>query len=321
MDLAQYYQQGGRYLNPLSISAKAIEIREQLFSKIALAAQEFASIITEPLSIEPSYKSYSENSVTIGRAEDLNGQEHAKLFEILKSFVPWKKGPFNLFGEYIDAEWRSDLKWERIKPHIDLEDKVVLDIGCNNGYFMYRMLTLAPKLVIGFEPLAKHWFTFQFLQCLAREPRLKFELLGVEHANLFAKTFDTVFCLGILYHQTDPIACLRKIYHSLKPGGQLIVDCQGIPGYEPLALFPKSKYAGASGIYWLPTETTLTAWLRRSGFHKVEVFFSEKLLTSEQRRTDWAPIDSLVDFLDKNDPDKTIEGYPAPHRFYVSARR
>ena len=47
-----------------------------------------------------------------------------------------------LFGVDIDTEWRSDWKWDRIEPHlgVSLEGKVVADIGCANGYFMFRML-------------------------------------------------------------------------------------------------------------------------------------------------------------------------------------
>ena len=36
----------------------------------------------------------------------------------LKSFMPWRKGPFDLFGTNINTEWRSDWKWQRISPHI-----------------------------------------------------------------------------------------------------------------------------------------------------------------------------------------------------------
>jgi len=34
----------------------------------------------------------------------------------------------------------------------------------------------------------------------------------------------------------------------------------------------------------------------------------------EQRKTQWIDTESLQDFLDPEDPGKTIEGYPAPKR-------
>lgn len=44
-----------------------------------------------------------------------------------------------------------------------------------------------------------------------------------------------------------------------------------------------------------------------------------KTTSPEQRRTDWIDTQSLADFLDPDDPDKTVEGYPAPLRAMVLA--
>ena len=41
----------------------------------------------------------------------------------------------------------------------------------------------------------------------------------------------------------------------------------------------------------------------------------------EQRATDWMTYQSLKDFLDPNDPTKTIEGYPAPMRATLIATK
>jgi len=76
------------------------------------------------------------------------------------------------------------------------------------------------------------------------------------------------------------------------------------------------------GVYFLPTLETLKNWLTRTRFNRIEVFFSEPLSTEEQRITDWAKVNtSLNESLDPNDKSKTIEGYEAPHRFYLRARR
>jgi tRNA (mo5U34)-methyltransferase len=70
------------------------------------------------------------------------------MLELLEALRPWKKGPLSLFGVGIDTEWRSDWKWARLAPELDpLAGKVVADVGCANGYFMYRMLAENPKLV------------------------------------------------------------------------------------------------------------------------------------------------------------------------------
>ena len=44
------------------------------------------------------------------------------------------------FSIDIDTEWRSDLKWNRIAGAVDFSRKTVLDVGCGNGYYGWRML-------------------------------------------------------------------------------------------------------------------------------------------------------------------------------------
>ena len=77
--------------------------------------------------------------VSIGQTDDIPSEKIQILEEKLKNLSPWRKGPFNIFSIFIDTEWRSDWKWSRIAPHINLKDKLVLDIGCGNGYYALRM--------------------------------------------------------------------------------------------------------------------------------------------------------------------------------------
>ena len=246
----------------------------------------------------------------------------ARVHELVDALGPWKKGPFRLLGEHIDAEWRSDHKWDRVVPHVALEGKRVCDIGSHNGYFMVRMADHHPELVVGLEPVFRPQAQLALLQALAPAPQLASEPLGIADIDaVYPGFFDTVLCLGILYHHTDPVGLLRKMALAMKPGGELVVDCQGIPGDESLALVPQGRYCGASGIWWLPTATALMGWMRRAGYRDVELFYSAPLSVEEQRPTAHAAIKSLADFLDPADPSRTVEGYPAPWRHYVKARR
>lgn len=273
------------------------------------------SLITE---LRASDLDASGAAVRIGRQEDLKEGQQEKLDAALSAFRPWKKGPFSIMGREIDAEWRSDWKWDRFWPSIrSLSGETVADIGCNNGYYMYRILAAGAKQVIGFEPMARNALHFQLMQTLWPTKSIDFELLGAEHIDIFGPIFDTIFCLGILYHHTDPIGLLRKMAKALKPRGRLFIDCQGIAGDMPLALTPASRYAGATGIWFLPTQSCLEHWIRRAGFTKLNWIYADRLSCLEQRSTAWAPIKSLADFLDPSDINQTIEAYPAPERFYL----
>ena len=260
--------------------------------------------------------------VKVGSKSELTLPQDQLVTNAIKTFIPWKKGPFEIFGNLIDSEWRSDLKWERFKKNIgNLKGKRVADIGCHNGYFLYRIAEDDPELVVGFEPYGKHWYNFNLIQRFAQVPNIYFELLGVEHMDLYPDFFDRVFCLGILYHHSDPVGILKKIHSSLRTGGELYIDCQGIPGEEPYILVPEQRYAQARGVWNLPTLSALKIWLKRTNFRDIKCIYSQPLRSDEQRKTAWAPIKSLEDFLDPNDKSKTVEGYPAPWRFYIKAKR
>jgi hypothetical protein len=61
--------------------------------------------------------------------------------DLLQGLHPWRKGPFCVHGVHIDAEWRSDRKWARLRDAIAaLDNRLVLDVGCGNGYYAWRML-------------------------------------------------------------------------------------------------------------------------------------------------------------------------------------
>lgn len=58
--------------------------------------------------------------MTIGQADDITGEEQQLVQQTLRSFMPWRKGPFNIFGIDIDAEWRSEQKWNRLLPNFPI---------------------------------------------------------------------------------------------------------------------------------------------------------------------------------------------------------
>lgn len=314
-----YLDQFGSLLNHVAILDARGDRQPWIWSD---RVQPYREAVQSVCDLQTDTFDFSQPAVRVGKADDLTAAQAERWMAALQAFCPWKKGPFELFGIPIDAEWRSDWKWERLLPQIQpLAGRKVADIGCHNGYFMFRMAPEQPALVIGFEPVPKHFWNFQLIQNLVQQPNLHFELLGVEHMHLYPNVFDTIFCLGILYHHADPIGLLRKLREALVPGGEIVMDCQGIPGEEAIALTPRKRYARARGIWFLPTQSCLETWMARAGFTNIHCFYAEPLSLAEQRRTPWANIDSLKEFLDPTDLTRTIEGYPAPWRYYVRASK
>ncbi len=240
---------------------------------------------------------------------------------MLIDLKPWRKGPWNYFGTKIDTEWRSNMKWDRVLNSVDLNfrGKRILDIGCNNLYYMYRMLKDDPELIMGFDPIPRYYFNHIFNKRFVQDERIQFELFGVDEAGMFKDFYDYTFFMGILYHRRDPLGSLKSVFDSLKKGGRLIMECSGIPGDEPVALLPEGRYCKAPGYWFLPTWKTIENMLHRTGFTEIKTFYKEPLTLDEQRRTEWIDTNSLEDFLDPKDSSKTVEGYPAPVRIYTTA--
>ncbi|MFP3982939.1 MAG: tRNA 5-methoxyuridine(34)/uridine 5-oxyacetic acid(34) synthase CmoB [Desulfurivibrionaceae bacterium] len=260
------------------------------------------------------------DTVVIGDKSEISPEDSQRLYRVLRRLMPWRKGPYRIFGIHVDAEWRSNRKWNRLLPVLpDLENKIVADVGSSNGYYMFRMAHHQPRKIIGFEPYLHHYFTFRILNSFTSLKALEAEILGVEHLGLYKNSFDVVFLMGIIYHRISPIESLREVHKSLVPGGSLIVESQAIPGEEPVALFPEKRYAKVPGTYFVPTASCLRNWLSRAGFSDIEIFCCHPMSAEEQRATDWMTFESYRDFIDPDNPALTIEGYPAPWRVFLKA--
>jgi tRNA (mo5U34)-methyltransferase len=250
----------------------------------------------------------------------LNESEAIQIKETALLMKPWRKGPFQINDLFIDSEWQSQIKYNLLEPHFDLKDKIVGDIGCNNGYYLFRMLAHTPKKLIGFDPSAIYYSQFQFINHFIKSD-IVYELLGVEHVEFYEHKFDVLFCLGVLYHRSDPVMMLKSLFKGLNKGGELILDTFMIDGEGEMCLTPKDRYSKIPNIYFVPTVSALINWCHRAGFEKVEILETMVTEHNEQRKTEWIDTQSLEDFLDPNDATKTVEGYPAPKRVYIKAMK
>lgn len=234
----------------------------------------------------------------------------------LRALIPWRKGPYNIHGIYIDTEWRSDWKWERIRDHIEpLKHRLVLDVGCGNGYHGWRMLGDGAERVIGIDPSPR--FVVQFAAIkhfLGVQQPMDVLPLGIEALPRELKAFDTTFSMGVFYHRRSPMDHLRELKDTLRPGGQLVLETLVIEGKEGEVLVPPGRYAMMNNVWFLPSPATLQAWLKKCGFKEIQLIDKSPTTLDEQRATDWMTFHSLENFLDPEDSRKTIEGHPAPVR-------
>ncbi|CZE48414.1 tRNA 5-methoxyuridine(34)/uridine 5-oxyacetic acid(34) synthase CmoB [Campylobacter geochelonis] len=239
-----------------------------------------------------------------------------QIYKTTKALMPWRKGPFEVFETFIDSEWQSFIKFNILKPHLNLDGKIVADVGCNNCYYLFKMVEMGASKLVGFDPSVRTYLQFLFLDKFIQSG-IKYELLGVEHLPFYEHKFDTIFCLGVIYHRSNPVRMLKELKASLNKGGEVILDTMYIEMDGEFALTPKNSYAKMSNVYFIPSVKALQNWCERAKFKDFEVLATKETDLNEQRKTQWIQGFSLGDFLDPNDKSKTVEGYPAPKRVYV----
>jgi len=262
--------------------------------------------------------SFNEPAITI----EAECADQEALRGALRGLMPWRKGPFRLADVFIDSEWRSDFKWDRVAPQLTpLDGRRILDVGCGNGYHCWRMLAQDPEFVLGIEPSVLFNLQFQALQHYLRRDNIDLLPIGIEAMPVDLGYFDTVFSMGVLYHRKSPLDHLYQLKDLLRTGGELCLETLVIEGAAGQVLLPEDRYARMRNVWFIPTAAELLSWLRRCGFSDARVVDESDTSVEEQRSTEWMQFESLQHSLDDQNPSLTVEGLPAPRRAVVIANK
>lgn len=252
----------------------------------------------------------------------LSASDQNLILQCAKSLIPWRVGPFQIGDLHIDAEWDSRMKWRRIQPVLsNLEGQIIADIGCNNGFFMYQLAEKNPSLIVGFDPSGRTHLQFKLIQHFMQVPNLEHTLLQLSNLRIFKEFFHTILCLGVIYHRRNPLHSLQLIKNSLRPGGTIILESIIVPGDGSYCLCPQERFAKMKNVYFVPTRDCLLSWMTRTNFCNIEILDISPLTSEEQRRSEFAPHESLEEFQDACRPENTAEGYPWPLRATVVAKK
>jgi len=252
----------------------------------------------------------------------ISAEQRARLIDALRQLHPWRKGPFSLFDVDIDTEWRSDWKWRRVRPHVDaLAGARVLDIGCGNGYFGWRMLEAGARLVLGVDPTLLFCMQHRAINRYVDSDATWVLPMGVEELPEpdILGGFDVVFSMGVVYHRRDPEAHVRGLFQHTRRGGQVVLESLVVKHRGPLR--PQGRYARMRNVHIVPDTDLLLAWLSEAGFDDPRIVDVTATGLDEQRTTDWMRFESLQQALDPGNPERTVEGYPRPVRAIAIARK
>lgn len=167
-------------------------------------------------------------------------------------------------------------------PQDFFEGRDVLDIGCWTGGTTLSLKVLGAARIHALDEVRKYAAT---AQTLLRDV-YGFDDVQVEGRSLYRLeegSFDCVYVPGVVYHLSDPVLGLRKLFNRLRDGGEILVESAGIASEESMCYFKGNRRQAAgqaekrnrSGWAWFwPSARCLGDWLEEAGFDEVRVYRS-----------------------------------------------
>jgi SAM-dependent methyltransferase len=123
-------------------------------------------------------------------------------------------------GLEYDRDWDEDHRYgfDQIS-----ENDSVLEIGCNSGKFLKRVMNKTNKVLgLDFNPSA-------IANAAARGVNAVDQSIE-EHADSHPETYDVVCAFQVLEHLNRPGQVMASVKKALRPGGKLVVS---VPNNEP----------------------------------------------------------------------------------------
>ena len=189
--------------------------------------------------------------------------------------------PHHFLGDYPAVKWR---RFADALP-ADLSGRTVLDIGCNAGFYAIEMKRRGAERVVGIDSDNDYLSQARFAaEVIGVE--LELRELSVYDVGTLGERFDSVLCLGVLYHLRHPLLALDLIhehvardllvFQSMQRGSNEIEPLEADypftaaevfdrPGFPKLH-FIEQCYAGDPTNWWAPNRACSEAMLRSAGF-------------------------------------------------------
>lgn len=129
-----------------------------------------------------------------------------------------------------DSDSLKKFETSNLLSHV-LSDKTILDIGCNAGYFMFKILNNVPsvKLLIGVDTNYK-WLNvcYNINSCLYNTDKIQLLNQSIFDVNL--KNIDVAFCFSTFHYFTDKqTEFLKHIHVMLNVNGFFILEIEVSP--------------------------------------------------------------------------------------------
>lgn len=170
----------------------------------------------------------------------------------------------------------------------DLTGKMVLDVGCNAGFYSLEMKRRGAARVLGVDSQRDLIRQAQFVRAVLGVD-IEYQRLSVYDLDpIRMGQFDVTLALGLIYHCKHPVLALEKLFAITR---ELLVietavyppekvpesfeydEAGSRPTLHPLAYIENTTDAKEAIYNWfVPGVNALTALLKNVGFDRLEVF-------------------------------------------------
>jgi SAM-dependent methyltransferase/uncharacterized protein YbaR (Trm112 family) len=121
--------------------------------------------------------------------------------------------------------WTEDQDWSLFCKALGLDEAgvtgaTVLDAGCGHARFTSQIARRGAKMAVGVDVAEAIDEAFEATRDLANAHVVQANVAAPPFA---ARSFDLVWCRGVLHHTPDPEAGHRALSRVVKPGGKLYV--------------------------------------------------------------------------------------------------
>jgi len=164
-------------------------------------------------------------------------------------------------------------------PEDHFQGKAVLDVGCWTGGTTLTLKMLGAGEILAIEEVRKYAET---THTLARDV-YGFNDVECQPQSLYHLDdgkFDQVYIPGVVYHLSDPVLALRRLFNRLRDGGDILIESAGIKNDKPMCWFKGNQaHFGESGsrggwAWFWPSASCLEDWMYEAGFRDIQVFYS-----------------------------------------------
>jgi 2-polyprenyl-3-methyl-5-hydroxy-6-metoxy-1,4-benzoquinol methylase len=153
----------------------------------------------------------------------------------------------------------------------------ILEIGPKHGLDTRLLATLDPRELVTIDLAEK---AGEIASWLAQVPVARHVEANVLHMGERERAelgrFDLVWCLGVLYHNTEQMRLLRRLYELTADGGLVVVESSTtrsriLGGRNVVEVHWPETYRHVPTITHLPSRRAIASWLEMVGFTDVRI--------------------------------------------------